>query len=636
MKKELNKLIKEFDIQSIEKALIRSYVCKNSLTVSKNKLLKDVLEEEDRAISEIEELIVNVSSLSDMDSMINAFELLIPQSDKKLNGAFFTPSYVSNFIATELINSENYTVCDPSCGCGAFLISAVRVMTKKSQKSVVDIIENNIYGSDVAEYSIRRAKLLLSLLAVENGEDVKEIKFNLVSNDSLKSDWSKLFPKVVLKGGFDVVVGNPPYVKFQDLKENQRADLNRNWRTLKRGTYNLYFAFFELGLNLLHENGSLGYITPNNYFTSLAGVDLRRHLSENRFITKIIDFNHLKIFDAQTYTAITFLDKKGKDHFEFDRFDEKKDLELLGMREYSLVNFSDLNNDKWRLLKNIDQTNIKKIETAGRPLGEIADIRVGIATCLDTAYFVDGRTEKNKYLSKNYNGREYKIEKSATRPIAKISDFNDQADLELNTRRIIFPYRSNMNGKPEIIPEEDVKSLFPHTHRYLLEVKKDLSTRDKGKVDYPEWFAYARTQGLNFVGKKLLTPTFSSKPRFLLENNSDSLFCNGYAIFMNKNKDIWGSDELTLHILQKILNSIVMDYYIKKTSVSIQGGYPCYQKNFIERFTIPKLLKEDLSFLRKTNDKKKIDSYLINKYNLGGELTVSQSIQVKSFSVNRK
>jgi hypothetical protein len=73
-------------------------------------------------------------------------------------------------------------------------------------------------------------------------------------------------------------------------------------------------------------------------------------------------------------------------------------------------------------------------------------------------------------------------------------------------------------------------------------------------------------------------------------------------------------------VVQKILNSIIMDYYINHTSVSIQGGFPCYQKNFIEKFTIPNFAKEEIEFLRNLSDKNEIDEFLIDKYQINIQL----------------
>lgn len=617
MKNELNNILKDTNPEIIEIALVQLFIDINKISINKNELIKSFLDQKSKHITITKTLLSKKISTLKLTDLVNLFELLIPQKDKQLNGAFFTPQYITDFIVHETINNYTQQICDPSCGCGAFLIAAANIFKNKYYKSIIQSIENNLYGVDIADYSIRRAKILLSLLALQNGEDKNKIEFNIVVSDSLVADWKGIFPRIMNSGGFDVVIGNPPYVKFQDLSSELRNKLYHNWRTLRTGNYNLYFAFFELGMNILNKEGTLGYITPNNYFTSLAAKQVREYLSLNKLINKIIDFNHLKLFDAQTYTAITFLDYKNKNYFEYERVDNYETLNSLYGLNYSKVYFKNLDNKKWRILREIDQDNIKKIELSGEKLGNIVDIRVGIATCKDSFYFLDGSTLKNGFYHKEYKGKIYLIEKEITRSISKISDFKDQNDLENNNRRIIFPYK-NRNSKMGIIKEEELKLLFPKCYEYFINIKEELLKRDKGKVEYPEWYAYARTQGLNFYGEKLLTPTFSAKPRFLLDKNEYSLFCNGYAIYLSDKYDLFAQNNYlpNLDILGKILNSCIMDYYIKQTSVSIEGGYPCYQKNFIELFGIPNFTKEELNILRKENKRENIDKFLIEKYGI--------------------
>ena len=194
----------------------------------------------------------------------------------------------------------------------------------------------------------------------------------------------------------------------------------------------------------------------------------------------------------------------------------------------------------------------------------------------------------------------------------------NQEEINNNKKRIIFPYKQ-IGKKFVAMNEYELKNKFPECYLYLIEVKDELATRDKGKRKYEEWFAYARTQGLNFYGRKLMTPTFSSYPRFLFENNEDSLFCNGYSLYA-KIEDKLFEEQIDFKVLQKILNSKIMDYYTKKTSVSLDGGYPCYQKNFIELFSIPQISKEENQYLLKETDKNKINNFLIKKYGLNLKL----------------
>jgi adenine-specific DNA-methyltransferase len=150
----------------------------------------------------------------------------------------------------------------------------------------------------------------LTIYALQYDEFLSESDFNLYHQDSLKANWNLQF---------DNVFGNPPYVKFQDLSDESRDYLTKNWTTVEGGTFNLYFAFFELGYKLLKPTGQLGYITPNNYFTSLAGESLRKYFQNKKCVTRIVDFSHKKVFDAQTYTAITFLNKQKNESITYDR-----------------------------------------------------------------------------------------------------------------------------------------------------------------------------------------------------------------------------------------------------------------------------------------------------------------------------
>lgn len=413
--------------------------------------------------------------------------MLIPKNDRKINGAFFTPNYIVNFIIKEVSPEENQKCLDPSSGCGAFLVGLVEYFTSKFGKKIKDTIRENIYGSDILEYNVNRAKIILAIYGLLNNEILEETDFNIYHQDSLRTNWN-------IK--FDAIVGNPPYVKYQDLADENRSYLMKNWSTIDNGTFNLYFAFFELGYKLLTDNGRLGFITPNNYFTSLAGLSLRQYFSQHKCLDKIIDFSHKKVFDAQTYTAISFISKKNNESILYDKIKDEENPEGFLSKTNGSPNYiKNMNVKKWRLLKTHEQQNIKIIETIGTPIKQLFSIAVGIATLKDEVFFVDSLNESNGY-------------------------------------GIYF----NKNNSKNI-------SLFD---------------------DY--------------------THPFTREGNILL--------------------------------VQKVLNSVIMDYYVTKTSISIQGGFPCYQKNFIEKFTIPYFFTEELEILRTLSEKDEIDDFLIRKYQL--------------------
>ena len=613
-KRKIAELLSSFNIENIENEVIAHYLDKFHLDYSSSCILVDYLHNymPDNGLS----LQVKTLGIGSIKTLENCLEMLIPDNDRKLNGAFFTPTYIVDYIIDEIKPKENERNIDPSSGCGAFLIGLAEYYHRQYGKSIKKTVQENIFGADILPYNIERAKRLLSIYALQHDEILEETDFNLYQRDSLRYQWTEKY---------DNVVGNPPYVKFQDLSDENREYLIKHWKTIEKGTFNLYFAFFELGYDLLKENGQLGYITPNNYFTSLAGESLRNFLNNKKCLSKIIDFNSKKVFDVQTYTAISFFKKCKNDFILYDRIpDTHSPEEFLSNVRYSENAVSELNIKKWRLLRSDEKKNIKVIETVGTPIKQMFDICVGIATLKDDVFFVDGsKLDGNCIIKTGQNGKRYKIEREITRSVYKISDFKTQNDILQNARRIIFPYK--VNGSATIIDEDNFKTKYPYCYEYLLSVKGELLARDKGKIKYSPFYAWGRTQGLTRFGKKILNPTFSQYPRFLVVEDEEALFTNGYGIYFKEPSNeynLFGDTEHSLSkienidIVQKVLNSEIMNYYISKTSVSIEGGYPCYQKNFIEKFTIPEFSGKEILELRSLSNSKDINLFLTNKYQL--------------------
>lgn len=619
----INELIRTQDLAILERHLIYSYLTNNKLSYKKSAILSNYLKE----FVVLPELYEQTSSLniSTIKELENYLELIIPASDRKFNGAFFTPEFIIDFIINEIKPKISDLNLDPSCGCGAFLVGLTDYYKKTFDKPIRKIVKDNIFGSDILDYNVQRTKLILTIYALQHEEILRDEDFNIFHRDSLRTEWDM---------AFNNIVGNPPYVKFQDLTDDNREYLANHWTTVEGGTFNLYFAFFELGYKLLKGNGMLGYITPNNYFTSLSGQSLRKYFHEKKCVSRIIDFSHKKVFDAQTYTAITFLTKRENTAITYDRIKEKQTPEIfLESANGSLNQLNELNAKKWRLLKTDEQENIRKIETIGTPIGQLFDICVGIATLKDEIYFVDSKNEADGYYIKETEKGVFKIEKEITKSVCKISDFKTQKEAAANARRIICPYNIE-NNTATAISEKEFKLKYPNCYTYFLSEKDNLLSRDKGKVKFEPFYVWGRTQGLTRIGKKILTPTFSQHPRFLINLDIDGYFTNGYGIYPRKSENQnslfneqnnYLTEAKNIDVVQKILNSCIMQYYITKTSVSIEGGYPCYQKNFIEKFTMPFFTVEEIATLRKLTVKEDIDHFLIAKYQLNvlaGNLTV--------------
>lgn len=147
---------------------------------------------------------------------------------------------------------------------------------------------------------------------------------------------------------------------------------------------------------------------------------------------------------------------------------------------------------------------------------------------------------------------------------------------EEQNRYIIFPYKK-VYGKYKIIPEKELKDLYPNTYKYFLAIKDRLLLRDKGKENPVAWYAFGRSQGLDTTwGKKILVSPLSLKPNFIVWEKEEYTFYAGYCIKFDGD----------LHWLAKQLNSEDMEFYIKYVGRDYQNGYKSYAKSFISNFGI--------------------------------------------------
>ena len=154
---------------------------------------------------------------TDIEFIVAFFESLIDDSNSSENGIVFTPKYISDYICSQAIisNSDKLgNIIDPGCGCGIFLISAIERL-KTNGISIVEAINNHVYGIDIDEDNVRRCKIALNLYAILNGIPNNDLAINIVCADSLKTDWCKLFNV----GFYDAIIGNPPYVNTHDMSK---------------------------------------------------------------------------------------------------------------------------------------------------------------------------------------------------------------------------------------------------------------------------------------------------------------------------------------------------------------------------------------------------------------------------------
>ena len=310
------------------------------------------------------------NSLNEIEEISNELisgEVVKSTSKRKKDGVFYTPKYITKYIVDNTIgklcdekknelqiNDEDYitdkkrikktikglsdklneyrnwllelTICDPSCGSGAFLNQSLDFLIKEHRyvdelqsklfgDSLVlsdienSILENNLFGVDINEESVEITKLSLWLRTAQPNRKLNSLSSNIKCGNSLIDEpiegvenyfkWEQEFPKVFEKGGFDVVIGNPPYVISKKVEYYENY-----YSTFK--CKDLYAYFYEKGLKILKPKGLMGLITPSSFLTNIGFISLRELLIKYH-IEYIIDLESNVFSDASVDSSIVII-----------------------------------------------------------------------------------------------------------------------------------------------------------------------------------------------------------------------------------------------------------------------------------------------------------------------------------------
>lgn len=589
----LKGLLDKHSIIEIENAAIKLFLKNNNIEKLENKLIKGRISSVN---SKIYNKIEKNLDIVTIDSLDKFFENLFNEKEKAENGIVFTPDFIADYIVENTIEyfDENTKIIDPSCGCGIFLISAIKYIKEKKHISINTIIKNNLYGIDLQSNNIDRVKVLLSLYAITNNEDLEEYDFNLKCCDSLFCDWKKIFDVE----SFNYIIGNPPYINNHDLKDEYIEKLKKTFETTQKGIFNIFYAFIEKSSRILSDTGKIGYIVPNNFLHIKSAEKLRQFLKNNELLNTIIDFKDNTVFSpALTYNSIIFLNKNNTS-FRYAQIKKTKNiLTILNDIKFKKKNINQLDDNGWILSDDNIIKNIKIIESYNKI---DSYIKTGIATLRDKLFILDGFDEQKQLYFKILNNTKYYIEKEITKPFIKISKYKASN----NIGRIIFPYKIQ-NNKAVIYDEKTLEKKFPLCFNYFNVNKCQIEKKDKGKILKP-WYIYGRSQGLNLFDEKLIFSTFNSVPEFMDCPTNEALLSNGYCIT---------NFPYSKQLLLKILNSNIMKYYIENTSYNISGDYKCFQKKYIKNFSIPEITDEINNKIISLEGEE-LDRYLLKLYKL--------------------
>lgn len=460
---------------------------------------------------------------------------------------------------------------------------------------------HNLFGAPSNE-DLQKAKVLeKSLIKLMN--EAEEVLNNRLYENAF--EWRFEFPQLLDDDGnfvgFDIVIGNPPYLRIQGIRDTNPAfaeELVKKYKSAT-GSFDLYAAFAERGLQIINRGGVVNYIMPVKWTNAAFGKGLRGVVAENSSACKIINFGAYQVFNASTYTGLQWFKPDSREmlYYELDRNLETNQelgryLGSLNPSNGAKINADKLNKDAWVLTVGQTTEILHKLEQHPRRISDMFDkIFQGLATSKDDVYFLYKCREEcdivvgySKYLE-----REVRIERGLVKPLLKGEDVHRYDNISTD-RFVVFPYILG-DGKANLYAEKQLSELFPLGYSYLKECEDVLRGREKGRFNIDgEWFQFGRKQGiLSAETEKLVAPEISLGGNFAYDIKGEFYSTTKIYGYIKK-ENIKESYKFWLGLF----NSRLFWFYLQNTGYVLRGGYFTFKTNYINPFPVPAEINPDI------------------------------------------
>ncbi|MFN8114943.1 MAG: TaqI-like C-terminal specificity domain-containing protein [Bacteroidia bacterium] len=405
--------------------------------------------------------------------------------------------------------------------------------------------------------------------------------------------WHLLFADVFAAGGFDIVIGNPPYIQLQKMGKDADRLERANYKTFTR-TGDIYCLFYEQGFNLLKENGVLTYITSNTWMRTKFGELIRKYFREQTQTISLLNFEDTKIFQTATVETNIILSKNSSQGKPFKAVAVKADYSLgTNIYEYfqnNAIEIKEPSDDGWIILSKDDFIIKSEIEKNGMQLKNWdVDFYRGFLTGFNDAFFIDEK-KRDEIIKLEPKAKEIIKPLLRGRNIAKYGYTYD------NIYVLFIPWhfpliKDEISGASDEA-EKEFEKQYPIVYNHLLQYKEELASRNKSETGIRyEWYSLQRaaaTYVQEFEKEKLVWLSISDKPAFALDNKKMYVTAPAYILTSKSNR---------CRFLQCFLNSKAMEWYLDKVSSSTGQGTNQWSKIFVEQLPIPKI--EDEAIIQK-------------------------------------
>ncbi len=485
------------------------------------------------------------------------------------------------------------------------------------------ILLNSVYGVDIDPQAVEVTKLSL-LLKVLEGENEQTLssQFRLFHDRALPDlgnnikcgnsligpdffdnrqlgifndeerhrinvfDWKREFPQIMKSGGFDFVIGNPPYIRIQTMKEWAPLEVEfykSAFAAAGKGNYDIYTVFVEKGLNLLNARGRLGFILPHKFFNAQYGEPLRRILADGNHLSQVVHFGDNQVFaGATTYTCLLFLDKARTNGCRITKVRKLDQWRISGNGDSGTIPANSVTAAEWNFTVGRGAELFEKLRLIPVKLGDVVDrIAQGIRTSANEVYVIDTTSEISDTLvafSKILN-RNITLEREAVSLFLRGREIKAY-QIVPSGKVVIIPYRTR-NGITKLWDQAEIKKLYPKTYTYLMENKDYLESREHGRMRGPNWFAYIYPKNIELMKTpKILVPDIADRASFAFDEKGEYAFTSGYGITLKDT--ILDSPKYVLGLI----NSKLLDFYLRHISTTLRGGFFRYFTQYIEQLPI--------------------------------------------------
>jgi len=386
--------------------------------------------------------------------------------------------------------------------------------------------------------------------------------------------------------GFDCIIGNPPYIRVQELKkwEPEECEFYKaNYKAAAKGNYDIYVVFIEKTLSLLAPDGLLGFICPHKFWQAAYGQAIRAIITKGRHLHSVVDFTDQQVFrGASTYTAIhIFGNISASDSISVARITLLRDGDAQcralddGRETEGAARFTAMVPriaDPW-CFESVEHVTWKNAVTdsAANRLGDLAQrMFQGIRTSMNRVFVLQGIAPATNTYRSDFLGQEIELEDNLLRPFLQGEDIR-RYQIKSPSNVVIVPYRTETrSGIPSLhlyTPAEMMKD-SPKTWDYLRACETELRSRERGRMDHDDWYAYVYPKNLDLFGTpRILVRDIIQSGSFALDPIGEHAFVSGYGIVL---KDAYSN---MLPYFLALLNSRLLTQYLKSISTTLRGGW---------------------------------------------------------------